>query len=77
LKGGLKLTRGKNIRKWLLDHDRTLTWLWQQVQRKGFKTLHYDRFTRIINGKYTGGNSAEIIEAAEQVIDEHDEKRSA
>lgn len=68
------MAKGRNIRKWLYGHDLTLTWLWKQVRPRGFMSLHYDRFTRIVNGTYFGGNSDQILEAAEQVIDEYDPK---
>jgi len=68
------LAEGRNIKKWLYDHDLTLVWLWQQVRPKGFMSLHYDRFTRIIKGTYVGGNSADVLDAAEKVLDETDQK---
>lgn len=65
------MAEGKEIRKQLVDADLTLTWLWEKVRHKGFMTLRYDRFTRIIKGTYFGGNSAKVLDAAEQVLAEY------
>lgn len=64
------MAEGKEIKKRLVDADLTLTWLWKQVRRKGFMTLHYDRFTRIIKGTYFGGDSSKVLDAAEKILDE-------
>ena len=66
------MAEGKEIKKRLLDADLTLTWLWEKVRHKGFMTLRYDRFTRIVKGTYIGGDSCHVLDAAEKVLDEHD-----
>lgn len=72
MKGGIELAEGKNIKKRLVDADLTLTWLWEKVRHKGFMSLRYDRFTRIVKGTYFGGDSDKVLAAAEQVLDEYE-----
>lgn len=71
MKGGIKLAEGKEIKKRLVDADLTLTWLWEKVRHKGFMTLRYDRFTRIIKGTYFGGDSDKVLDAAEQALNDY------
>lgn len=68
------MAEGKEIKKKLVDADLTLTWLWEKVRHKGFMTLHYDRFTRIIKGTYLGGDSDKVLTAAEEVLSEYKAK---
>jgi hypothetical protein len=63
------MAEGKEIKKRLIDAEKTQVWLFNQVRKKGFLTLHYTRFTEIIKGTYTGGRAHEILETAEQILD--------
>lgn len=64
------MAEAKEIKKALIDNDLTMKWLWRQVIKKGFGTLHYSRFTEIMNGSYVGGYSSAVMEAAQGIMKE-------
>ena len=68
------MAEGKNIRIRLIKAELTLMWLWEETKKKGFGTVDYVRFTRIMNGKYTGGSSRSIFEAAEEILQAKEEE---
>ena len=63
----------KEIKKRLIDRDLTMKWLWRRVTKKGFGTLHYTRFIEIMNGSYTAGYTPDVLEAAEQILNDYEE----
>jgi len=66
--------QGLAIKVRLTQMQLTQRWLLQQLHHKGFSKLHEPRFSDILNGIYTVGNAQEVLEAAEQVLDEEDKK---
>ena len=64
------MAEAKEIKKILIDNDLTMKWLWRRVIKRGFETLHYSRFTEIMNGSYVGGYSSAVIEAAQDILKE-------
>lgn len=65
---------GTEIKIELLKLHLTQRWLLQQLHHRGFSTLHEPRFSDILNGVYTSGNAKEVLEAAEQVLNEYQQK---
>ncbi len=66
--------QGQNIKIRLLKMHLTQRWLLQQLHHRGFSKLHEPRFSDILNGIYTAGDTPKVLEAAEQVLDEEDKK---
>jgi hypothetical protein len=68
----MNLAEAKEIKKALIDKELTMKWLWRRVIKKGFGTLHYSRFTEIMNGSYVGGYAPAVIEAAQEVLKDYE-----
>ena len=64
----------RNIKIRLLELGKTQRWLLEEVQKRGYKTVHEPKFSSIINGVYTAGYSEQVLDLCDAILKEQEDK---
>ena len=62
--------RGKQIKKKLLDIDKSQRWLLAELHKNGFGTLYETRLSGILSGSCPGGCAESVLKTPEIIIKE-------
>ena len=64
----------KNIKIRLIQLGKTQRWLLMELHKRGFSTVHEPLFSNIINGIYTAGCANVVLEAADELLAQYEDK---